>query len=58
MCKALLLVLGEIPVPPDYILQPLRHGIHQVLQVNTHEVSISVVFTEFEIASSTEIAVP
>jgi hypothetical protein len=44
--------------PPDYILQPLGHGIHQVLQVKTHEVSISLMFPEFEIASSREIVVP
>jgi hypothetical protein len=56
--KALLLVLGGIPLPPDDILQPLRHGIHRVHQAHTHEVSISVVSTEFVIASYTEIQVP
>jgi hypothetical protein len=58
MCKALLLVFGGIPLPPDDLLKPPRHGIHQVLQVNTHEVSVSPACTDFIIASSIEIAVP
>ncbi len=58
MCKALLLVLGGIPLPPDDILQDPEHGIHQVLQVQIDEVSISLVCTEFVIKSSMEIAAP
>jgi hypothetical protein len=45
MCTALLLVVGRIPLPPDDILQPPGHGIQQVLQVHTHEVSILLVCT-------------
>jgi hypothetical protein len=43
--QLLVLVLGGIPLPPEDILQPLGHGIHQVLQVNIHEVKISLVST-------------
>jgi hypothetical protein len=57
MRNALVLVVGGIPLPPDDILQRPRHGIYQFLQVHTHEVSISLVCTEFVTASSTEIAV-
>ncbi len=46
LCVQLLgLVIGGIPLPPEDILQPLGHGIHQVLQVNIHEVKISLVST-------------
>ena len=58
MCKDLLPILGRIPLLPDDILQPPRHEIHQVLQVNAHEVSIPLVSTKIVIASSTEIAAP
>jgi hypothetical protein len=54
MCKGL--ILDGVLLPPGDILQPPGHGIHQVLQV--HEVSISLLSTEFVIASSTEIAAP
>jgi hypothetical protein len=56
MCKGPLLILGGFPLPPDDILQLPRHGIQQVLQVHTLEVSISLVSIEIVIASSTEIA--
>jgi hypothetical protein len=58
MCKYLLPIVGRIPLLPDEILQPPRHEIHQVLQVNAHEVSIPLVSTKIVIASSTEIAAP
>jgi hypothetical protein len=56
MCKGPLLILGGIPLPSDDILQRPRHGVQHVLQVHTHEVSISLVSTDIVIASSTEIA--
>jgi hypothetical protein len=52
MCKALLLVDGGIPFPPDDILQPPGHAIQHVLPVHTHEVSTSLVCTVFVMAAS------
>ncbi len=52
MCTALLLVLGEIPLPPDNILQPPEHRIQQILQIDTHEASTPLVC----MASSVEVA--
>jgi hypothetical protein len=39
------------PLLPGDLLQPRGHGIQQVLQIHTHEVSISLMFTVFVIAS-------
>jgi hypothetical protein len=52
------LILGWILLPTDDILQPPVHGIHKVLQVHAHKVSIALVCSEYEIVSSTEIAGP
>jgi hypothetical protein len=55
MCTALLLVLGGSHLRPNNILPP-EHGIQQVLQVHTHEVSTPMVCTLSVIASSIEVA--
>jgi hypothetical protein len=56
MCKALLPVLGGMSLSPDDIRQPNGHGIHQLLQVHTHEASILLLCTEIVTASCTKIS--
>ncbi len=50
------LVLGGILFPSDDTLQPPGHGIQQVLQVHTHQVSIALVCTVFVTSSFIELA--
>jgi hypothetical protein len=49
------LVLGGVSLPPHDIRQPPGHGIHQVHQVQIHEVLISLVCSVFVTVPSIEV---